>query len=274
MSTEDTTHILPLYEVSSLPSNFLGYPKDITISVRPFSFGEQVNMLKSGMREKDLFKSILEGVTCNYPKNLLTPQDVMFLGVYRKLVSTKHDKITVESVCPECAKKNKSDLTLKQLQFKQPEFKQIPLKVNLEHYTIWFKLLSVKDFLACVKEHNAEPLAMLISQVDKIYDNEKQDYIDMKRSDSYETIRGIIGGATDFDKEVLDEVADILSDYGLKPVDVECDDEFCKHKYQADLEDKTVLVYPFRDSEKSARSRIELGGVSDNRSVSPSSDGL
>jgi hypothetical protein len=256
-------HVLPFYDIESIPSGFMGYPKGTKISVRPFSFGEQLNLQKVGTQGRDLFKSILDGVKCSIPKTDLTPQDVMYLGVYRKLISTKHDKITVETTCPSCAAVNKTPFTLKQLVFKTPQFTKVPIEVELSNHIVHFGLLSVKKFTDCVNNHNGEPLAMLAAQATLIM--EKDDDIEREKwkihandgSDKfYNLARKVIGSSIDFDKEILDEASAILEDYGLKPLDIICEDEFCKHEYEVTLEDKGVLVYPFRDNKESARSRI------------------
>ena len=51
MSTEEIRqeaekHILPEYEVKDLPSKFIGYPAGTRVYVKPFSFGEQINLQK------------------------------------------------------------------------------------------------------------------------------------------------------------------------------------------------------------------------------------
>lgn len=273
MSTEEIRqeaekHILPEYEVKDLPSKFIGYPAGTRVYVKPFSFGEQINLQKIGRNGVELMRNILNSVKVEgMPKNLLTPQDVVFLGIYRKLVSTKHDKITAQSFCPHCAKQNEHHFTLRDLKFKTPEFEIMPIQAELEHYTIEFGLLSTKAFLECLDKYKGEPLAMLAMQVKRVYENKynadtnKNELIEVDLGSEdrrIERIRQILGRCVDEDKEILDEVAGILQGYGLRPLDVKCNDEFCQQDYSIELDDKSVLVFPFREHKEFDRSRIKL----------------
>lgn len=270
MSTDNQqSHILPEYPVQDIPSRFLGYPAGTKIFVKPFTFGEQVNLQKIGTVGADLFRSILNGVKCSgMAKNLITPQDLIFLGIYRKLVSTKHDKITAKSVCPYCAYHNEHNFSLKELKFKEPEFEMIPIEVELSTHKIEFGLLTTKDFLFCVEKFKGEPLAMLAAQTQKVYEiqydpetESEKSYTEVKfknDDDKIDKVRQLLGRCVDEDKDLLDEASVILQNYGLRPIDVKCEDEFCQQDYTIELEDKGVLVYPFREHNESNRSRIKL----------------
>lgn len=275
-------HILPYYLVESLPSNFIGYPKGTKIECRPYSFGEQMNLQIAGENGKKLFKNILDGVRCNIPKNTITTTDCIYLGIFRKLISTKQDKITVETTCPVCLHRNKHTFTLKDLKFKNLEFDKLPIIANLQNYVLYFELMTVKRLTYCLDKFNGEALSLFASQVtriDEVERNEDFEIVKCKQLDLGEEkllkkAREIIGTATDIDKEVLDDVATYLSDYGLTPLDLVCQDELCKADYTVQLEENNVLVYPFRESDKSARNRIKFGNESDNKSDRPAQNEL
>lgn len=269
-------NILPYYEVKELPSRFLGYPAGTKIFISPYTFGAAMNIEMVGRNSLNAIEETLEGVKVEgLPKNMLTPQDILFLGVYRNLVSSKHDKISIKSICPKCLKENEEVQTLKTLKFKELDgfdAECYPIEVDFDNYKMWFGFVTYKDFKFCVQKYRGHKLFQLALQVLKYEDKstgeliEKPNYTlgskDAKATlliEKYVTeVRDILRQFVDEDKDALDEVVDILEDYGMKSIETTCKDELCKHTYSFGLEEEGVLVTPFRDSTKSARTRIKL----------------
>lgn len=268
--------IVPEYEVKELPSRFIGYPEGTKIFASPYTYGSALNIEIVGRNNIDTMREILTGVrTEGIPKNMMTPQDILFLGIYRNLMSSMHDKISIESYCPKCLNQNKTVASLSQIKFKPIEDfdKSVyPLEVDFDKYTMWFGFVSYKDFSLCLQKYKGHKLCQLALQVVK-YQNkttgelvEKPTYTlgtnDAKSTAKIEMyvqdVKSILYNFVDADKDTLEEVCNILEDYGLKPIDVECEDPNCGNKYTVNLDDEHVLVLPFRETQQSPRDRIKL----------------
>lgn len=284
--------ILPEYEITELPSRFIPYPEGTKIYVQPYSYGAALNIELVGRRNINTMKEILQGVKVEgIAKNLLTPQDILFIGVYRNLVSSKHDKITISSICPNCLKENKSTKTLKEIKFEQLEgfSKDVyPLEVDFDNYTMWFGFLTYKDFDFCLTRYNASKIHQQALQVLKYTVKEtgetfeKPEYNaktgkqqDTAKIEKYvEKVRHILYGLVDEDADALREVIDLLENYGLKPIEIQCEDELCGKTYEVNVDDDNVLILPFRDTTKPARDRIKLSKSTNNEPDSFETDEL
>lgn len=269
--------ILPQYEVKQIPSRFIPYPEGTRIFVKPYCAGEAINIELVGRNNLKFMEEILTGVRVDgLAKNLLTPQDILFLGVYRNLVSSKHDKIDIKSICPYCLNENHDVRTLDAIAFNDMDKvsrEYYPIEVDFDSYVMHFGFVTYKDFEYCVDKFRGHKLYQLALQVLDYTDKEtgetftKPEYntktnrpTDTAKIEKYiNDVKTILYGFVDEDKETLQEVVEILEDYGIKQIETTCKDESCKHAYSFDIEDEGVLVMPFRESKKSARTRIKLG---------------
>lgn len=268
--------ILPQYEVTQIPSRFIPYPDGTRIFVKPYCAGEAINIELVGRNNLKFMEEILSGVKVDgLAKNMLTPQDILFLGVYRNLVSSKHDKIDIKSICPYCLNENHDVRTLAAISFNDiDKFDKdcYPIEVEFDDYIMHFGFVTYKDFELCVNKFRGHKLYQLALQV--------IDYTDKKTKETvtkpeYSTksnkptataaiekyvndVKTILYGFVDEDKETLEEVVSILENYGIKQIETTCKDESCKHTYSFDIEDEGVLVMPFRESKESIRTRIKL----------------
>lgn len=268
--------ILPEYEVKELPSRFAGYPEGTKVYAKPYTYGSALNIELVGKNNINTMKEILSGIkTEGMPKNLLTPQDILFLGVFRNLMSSMHDKISIESYCPKCLHLNKTVASLKDIKFKEIEdfdASVYPLEVDFNDYTMWFGFVSYKDFDFCLKRYRGHKMYQLSLQVLQYKNKQTEELIkkpnfnantndkkDTALIEMYvEKVRTILYNLVDEDKDTLEEVCRILEDYGLKPLEVQCEDPLCGDKYTVDFNDDNVLVLPFRETQQSPRNRIKL----------------
>lgn len=268
--------LLPKYEVKQLPSRFIGYPKGTRIFAKPYTAGQAINIELIGRANVNTMDEILEGIVVEGIENDdLSPQDILFLGVYRNLASSKHDKIKITSICPKCLQENESVKTLSSIKFKELEGfddECYPIEVDFDNYTMHFEFLTYKAFKYVMTHHRGSKMYQLATQV--------VDYTDKSTGESYtrpwftndpnerkstsafkkylSDVRNILFNLVDEDKDALDEVINLLEDYGTKPIEVECSDENCKHKYEVGLNEEGVLVVPFREVGESNRVRIKL----------------
>ena len=267
---------LPKYEVKQLPSRFISYPDGVRIFVQPYTAGQAINIELRERTESSTMDDILEGVIIEgMDKKDLTPQDILFLGVYRNLVSSKHDKITIKSYCPKCLKENSEIKSLADIKFKEIEGfddECYPIEVDFDKYIMHFEFVSYKAFLFNLSKFRGNKLYQIASQVcdctiketgEKLerpeYNFDSTQRQSSKHYVNYLTnIRDILFDLVDEDKDALDEVLSILEDYGTKPIDVSCQDKHCKYKYSVGLNEEGVLVLPFRESKKSSGTRVKL----------------
>lgn len=268
--------ILPQYEVKQVPSRFIPYPEGTRIFVKPYCAGEAINIELVGRNNLKFMEEILTGVKVEgLPKNMLTPQDILFLGVYRNLVSSKHDKIDIKSICPYCLNENHDVKTLAAISFNDiDKFDRTcyPIEVEFDNYIMHFGFVTYKDFELCVNKFRGHKLYQLALQVIDYTNKETNETISKPDYNAKTTrptataaiekyvqdVKTILYGFVDEDKEVLEEVVSILEDYGIKQIETTCKDESCKHTYSFDIEDEGVLVMPFRESKESIRARIKL----------------
>lgn len=282
--------ILPKYKVTELPSRFIGYPEDTEIFIQPYTAGQAINIELVGRNNINVMEEVLDGVITKYlDKEMLTPQDILFLGVYRNLVSSKSDKISVQSICPKCLAENKEAKSLGDIKFKELEgFDKdcYPLEVDFNKYIMHFEVLTYKAFKYCMKKYRGAKTYQLAFQVvdytnketgetfsRPYYTNSPEERLSTAAFDKYiSDVRNILFDLIDEDKDVLNEVINILEDYGTKPIEVTCQDERCKHQYSVGLDEEGVLLTPFRESGQSARDRIKLRKNDVNKSTSIETD--
>ena len=275
--------ILPEYEIKELPSRFIPYPKGTKVFAKPYTYGAALNIEMVGKSNIDTLREILSGIKVDgLQKNLLTPQDIIFLGVYRNLMSSKHDKIEINSICPKCLKENKTIKTLKSIKFETIEdFDEscYPIEVDFDNYIMWFGFLTYKDFDFCLTRYKGMTIYQQALQVLKyknkstgeliekpVYNAKSGKKEDTARIEAYlEDIRHILYNLVDEDADALTEVIKLLENYGLKPIEIECEDETCKHQYTINVDDDNVLILPFRSSKVPARDRIKLSRKQNDR---------
>lgn len=269
------TDYLPKYKVTQLPSRFMGYPEGTEIFVSPYDWGDTVRIKMTNANSLNFMKEILNGVKVDgLAKNLLTPQDILFLGVYRNLVSSSHDKIDIKSICPYCLAENHTAKTLEAIKFNDIEDftrEDYPIEVDFDNYTMWFTFITYKDFELCQRKFRGDTTYQVALQVCKYQDKvtketvEKPSYVLTDKDSTIKnileyakTVRDILASFLDEDKDTLEEVINILEDYGMKPIEVECSDKNCQKKYEVEFDDKEVFVTPFRETKNSPRDRIRL----------------
>lgn len=229
--------------MAELPSGGMTYPKDFKVSITPYSFGDVLSLTRAPEVGAGALDKILDGVKCSFDKELLLPQDVLYLGIYRKLVSTKHAKIEFHVECSSCAFDNHKVVEMSALKFREVKIPELPIVAELSSGEMHFNPITIKQYKEVLKHHKGDSSWLLANSVANM--------------DSFKA-RDIIMNAVDVDKEILDEVTQLL-DFGLEPIEFTCQDEFCGAKLSVQLEDPTTIVFPFRAPDESAKNRIKFG---------------
>ena len=231
------------FDIEAIPSGGIAYPEDWKISITPYSFGDVLNLARAPESGIAALKRIVDGVRCNFSKDLLLPADIIYLGLYRKLVSTKHTKIEFTAECPACAKTNKKVIDLNQLKFKEVDIPELPICAELSTGTLEFEPITLGKYITVMKEHNEDPSWALAYSVTNMNPAEAR----VKIVEAYGE-----------DKEILDEVIELLN-FGLEPIEFECEDEFCDNIIKVQLEDPLTVVMPYRSPDESPKRRIKFG---------------
>lgn len=237
------------FDIEKIPSGGIAYPKGWKISICPYSFGDVLNLARAAETGIAALDKIISGIKCNFDRNLLLPADIIYLGIYRKLVSTKHTKIEFKTECPICMKENHKVMDLKDIKFKELKIPALPIIAELDLGTIEFNPITIKQYKEVFRKFEGDPSWLFAYGASNMTPGEARD---------------IIQAAVDEDKETLDEVANLL-DFGLEPIEFECQDEYCDNIIKVSLEDPQTVCMPFRESGVDAKSRIKFGHESPSK---------
>lgn len=232
--------------VRELPSKGLTYPEGGFIKYRPYSFGEvKKTSGDKNISTKDGFLKVLEGVECNFDKNILTVSDVLYIGLLRKLSTLGSVKVTVPYKCESCSTENREVINTQELEFEDIKFdrsNQFPVIAELSTGTYQFKPLTISAFFNAIDAGKGNDEVGLIAACCV--------------SHSFENSYKVVDGALGEDAEIINEVDSLLY-HGLKPVPSKC--RKCGNIIQIELDGGQALVLPFRETRTTARNRIRFG---------------
>ena len=197
---------VPLTPVLDLPSKFKGYPKGTKINYTPITLGELETL--NPTQDIDITQGIamlLKSIHCN----TLDPQDlyywdVMYIGIQRKLLAFGNTEGTIYRTCPKCGNTISKKFLYTDLDFKQLQAPDLPLKMKINNKDVEFGLVTMKQFLQIDPDQGAMGVyARMIKN--------------MEFNEAYSLVKGCYG--LDI-KKIL--YADKQLDYGLKPFMVTC----------------------------------------------------
>lgn len=216
----------------NLPSLGMPYPENSTISYRPFVFGEVKKISSSvGLTQKDIFCLLLEGIDTSFDKNLLTVNDVLYIGVLRKISTMGASKFSLEFSCPQCKQTNKSVLGSGDLDFEEMMAKKLPVVATVSGIKYKFTPLNVGDLISLIDADKHR---------DDVYVFSKQ-CRNMTTSQAYNAIYN----CNSEDSIIFDKVDRYLS-HKLKPVSAKCQN--CESEIKISLDGGQAIMLPFRES--------------------------
>lgn len=267
---------LPKYPITSIPSGGIAYPNNWEILIEPYRFEVSSTVAYTSLTSKRFYNQITEGVHTNFPKKLLTLEDVLFLGVARKLISIESDKVTLQATCPECLEKVNPTLSIRDaIKFTACKIKnrdKYPVKAVFKNakYVAWFKVLSVDDYLQLMAKESITPaerlakstyrleqiiedpetgetsqkLLHLLEEADTFKDPNAKAPVKMK----YEDIAKIYETFVGMDADILEKLLEIFEPSDLEPIEVKCTNPNCGHTFMRQLtqEELTRVLHPFR----------------------------
>lgn len=242
---EQSNSYLPEYNDTWLPSNNLQYPEGVSVSYKPFSFGDLLKINQSNLNEVGLYNFILEGITVKgMDKYDLTFYDVVYLGWRRKTASLGASMVDIKSFCPNCDFRNTKTLDLKALDFIDLEITALPMKLDISNTRLDFKFITIRDYIELLDKEQEKDIINL--------------YAKSVENKSFEDAYNLIYSSTGDDLERI-AVLDGLLYHGLKDIEFECKE--CKEKYLVKLTDsqEVEILKPFRGKETIIRDEISFG---------------
>lgn len=242
-------------DFKDLPSRGLAYPNGGVISYFPYTFGETNKFSQSGMGVKSRIEFVLKGIKSSFGNKKLTLPDMVFISLYRKLVSFGAQKFTVSPECI-CGNTTTKQFDFGDLEFIDLEVPKLPLVVTIGGVELHFSPLTIEGYFELIDEDKVR---------DKTYTLAKQ-VINVDFDRALKTIEA----ATGADSEVLEEITVMLF-HDMKPLRVKCKGKItikednegvevdCEEVINVALENHNTLITPFRESKDAPRNRIQFG---------------
>lgn len=246
---------LPLISVETLPSKFLTYPKNSTISYRVFSFGEIQYLNASKISEEEVFKYLLEGIQTSFSKENLTISDFLYLGWLRKISSIGSNKISLGAYCSKCKKQSSAVVEVSDLDFEDITAPELPVTAVFDSVEFSFMPITLKDYFS-LKENGQDEDSVAMLAIQCVNHDFKKAY-------------ELIYNAPPDWAEVFTQVDKLLS-HGTKPIKFKCNNkvskETCGNELSLSIEGGEVLFHPFRRCEVDVENRIRFGTSSTHKS--------
>lgn len=249
------TKLLPTVDINieRLPSQGKSYPENFAASYRSYSFGEIKYASTSKLDEKKALELVLTGVKTGMPKTDFTLNDVLFIGLLRKMSSLGTAKAQVPFSHPDTGEVIYHVFGLEDIEFKDMEAPELPIAVTLSNNEEYkFMPLTVKNFLRLKKlKKDKDSVAMYAAMC-----------TNHKFEDAYKFFNETLDRE---DGEILEEIDELL-DHGVKPLEVKytsvVDGEEVERTTKIRIEGRQALLLPFRGEGKSVRDKIRFGDAS------------
>lgn len=239
-------NMMPLVEVTQLPSGFIAYPDGAKISYRPYVFGEIKKFNQSNMSKLSAYEMAMQGVVVEgMQKDDITFADMLYIALLRKISSLGDTSFTVSFKCGKCGKTNTVSVEHKKVSFVDMEVKKLPIEVTLSNdKLITFGLFTFGNYKELVKENrmNDDLYAMALTAKN------------MSAKDAYEAMYN-----APVEDGALFDYVDSLQYHNIAPMEFTCKEEGCGHKTRVRLTGGDILIGPFRKSDEYVKSRVRFG---------------
>lgn len=239
-------NMMPLVEVTQLPSGFIAYPEGVKISYRPYVFGEIKKFNQSNMSKLNAYELAMQGVVVEgMPKDDITFADMLYIALLRKISSLGDTSFSVSFKCGKCGKTNTVSVEHKKVSFVDMEVKKLPIEVTLSNdKLITFGLFTYGNYkeLTKLNRMNDDMYAMALTAKN------------MSAQEAYETMYN-----APVEDGALFDYVDRLQYHNIAPMEFTCKEEGCGHKTRVRLTGGDVLIGPFRKSDEYVKSRVRFG---------------
>lgn len=239
--------------IEQLPSMGLSYPDGWEVYITPYSGDDIDELSNSNLSLKYILTKCLEGVYCNFDKNLLTFYDCLYLSWNRRILSINADdnKIQIASQCPHCGKYSTRIVDLNtEIEFEDLQIPTLPINVDFSFGRLSFTFLTYKDFMNLQTELRSEELAYQCTTACDI-DTEKGEVREQE-------LQKLFGSLTGEDAQLLRQVRQ-LTYHGIKPITTLCQNKDCGETFEAILDEMSSLILPFRRSQQDLRAKVSFG---------------
>lgn len=242
---------LPKYPVTSIPSGGISYPEDWSIEISPYTFGQSSGIKETSVAHKRFYNIVLDGVYTNFDKSQLILEDILYLSIARKLISSQSSKITLTTLCPVCLTENKlSDEIVNLLKFESSKItnrSKYPIKVTFSKYIGWYRYLTLDENLSIlnndsIKNPISTNIAMRTVKLVEITGNSEEsekviydENTSSKSKPNIDMLKNIYESFIDEDSAILDELISVFESMKLLPIEVTCSEPTCKNVYKKDL---------------------------------------
>ena len=138
-----------LIYVDKLPSGFKGYPKGTQIYYSPINLDELETLNSNDVDINKNMAYILNSIKCNTLSAAdLYYWDVIFIGVKRLLTALGGTTATLPGVCPKCKTIVYKKFNYNDIDFKELEVPDLPMRMEIGGKQIEFGLTTMKEFLS------------------------------------------------------------------------------------------------------------------------------
>jgi len=227
------------------PSKMKAYPAGSSIRYKPYKFGEILKTSQSKVDKSGWVRSILEGVIVEgFDKLDMTYQDLLFVGLLRRMSTFNTDSFSLSYTCPECGSKVRVIKKLQDLEFYDIEAETLPIIIDYsDTINLVCMPLTVRRWIE-------------LNEMDKI-DDRVAVFAMLVTNYPFDEAYKLIDEAKDPDLiDALLEV-DLLLGHGVNPLSCVCKE--CQKPSLVKFFSPEVLIDPFRESEGAPRSRIRFG---------------
>lgn len=240
----ENTELKTMIDVKEVPSEFKGYPVGTKITFAPLTLEELEALNSAEIDPARAVAMLLKSIHCTtLPSEELYYWDVMYIGIQRKLLAFGDSRGTIYNRCPNCGKLVSKTFSLTDLEFKQMEAPNLPMRMKVGGKELQFGVLTMKDFLQIQTEQG-----------------ELGVYARMIKNLEFDEAYDLVRNATGVDIKKL-RFADKQLDYGIKPFFVECDgeDKPCGYNVVMEVRSPFEVVFPEDETEGFDEFEVQYG---------------
>lgn len=240
----DSTSIL--INADQLPSRFLAYPANSSISYKPYSFGEVERWSHGKMTFEQKIALTLDNIeTRGMTKGQIIFEDLLLIMVLRKLTTFSKNQFRLAYTCPGCLDYIDQPRELNEIVFEDlTEIEELPITLTLpDGDYLEFSPFTVDDMLYCRK---ISPERSSEVELPK-----------MVRNKEYKVASEVIQSQTDPDVIQALQLVDEMLDFGRQYIKCKCGK--CGHEAEVTVKGVSQLAEPFRRDEVSIKHLLTFG---------------
>lgn len=142
---------IPRTVIRELPSHFKAYPSGLTISIRPYTLGENMRL---SSEELPLIESVhmvmkgiyVEGSSESFKRTRITLDDFLYLSLLRKILSRGSEGGVTLSTTRDGVKYSRT-IKYTEVKFREMQIDKVPIRVDLGGREVTFFPFTIYHFL-------------------------------------------------------------------------------------------------------------------------------